>query len=148
MINAAYADGEAGLWQEGARRIGAEQVAEEIARGGMLVARLGDGVVGCASVRRLDDTTFELGLVSAAPEAWGSGVGRRLADAAEELARARGATEMQLQVLVPRAGAHPNKVRLRSWYERRGYRVTGTKPFEAPRLARPCEFLVFRKPLG
>jgi GNAT superfamily N-acetyltransferase len=148
VINAAYADGEAGLWLDGTTRIGRAQAAEEVGAGGMLVARAGGRMVGCASVRRLDDETFELGLVSALPEAWGSGVGRVLADTAEELARSAGARQMQLQVLVPRTGEHPNKVRLRSWYERRGYRIAGTKAFTAERLARPCEFLVFRKPLA
>jgi hypothetical protein len=72
---------------------------------------------------------------------------------AEDVARSRGVATMQLELLVPRDGAHPDKDRLRAWYERLGYRVVRTAPFEeiathaASELAKPCEFLVFQKPL-
>ena len=68
--------------------------------------------------------------------------------------RSRGATEMQLELLVPKDGVHPAKERLRDWYARLGYRIVRTAPFEeiathlADDLAKPCEFLIFRKPLS
>jgi hypothetical protein len=67
--------------------------------------------------------------------------------------RSRGVTTAQLEVLVPTGWVHPWKVRLREWYERLGYRVVRTAPFDEvapqlrPHLATPCEFLIFRKPI-
>ena len=61
---------------------------------------------------------------------------------------------MQLELLVPRRWAHPQKDRLHAWYTRLGYEVVRTASFEqvaaplAPKLATPCQFLVFRKSLA
>ena len=153
LINRAYAAGEAGLWVHGTLRIAPAAVVAAIRGGGMLVATAGAPIVGCAWMRMLDDATADLGLVSADPEHWGGGVGRALVRFAEDVARSRGVATMQLELLVPRDGAHPDKDRLRAWYERLGYHVVRTAPFEAiathsaSELAKPCEFLVFQKPL-
>jgi GNAT superfamily N-acetyltransferase len=154
LINEAYAVGEAGLWLEGATRTESGEIAEAIREGGMLAATLDGRLVGCAYVRPLDPDTADLGLVSVATDRWGRGIGRELVRVAEELARSRGVTTMQLELLVPKRGAHPEKDRLRDWYTRLGYRVVRTAPFEEvaahlePQIATPCEFLIFRKPLS
>jgi GNAT superfamily N-acetyltransferase len=154
VINSAYALGESGLWVEGTTRIAPPEVAEAIRGGDMLAASLGDRIVGCASVRPLDAATADLGLVSAAPEARGRGVGRELVRSAEQLMRSRGVTTMQLELLVPQGWQHPEKERLRAWYSRLGYRIVRSARFEevathgASQLATPCEFLVFSKPLA
>jgi GNAT superfamily N-acetyltransferase len=153
IINGAYAVGEAGLWLDGTSRTGPAEIAEAIRSDGMLAATFEGRLVGCAYVRPLDETTADLGLVSAAPEWWGNGIGRKLVRFAEELTRARGVTTMQLELLVPKGSVHPEKERLRAWYTRLGYEVVRTAPFEqvaahlSPRLATPCEFLIFNKPL-
>ena len=153
IVNAAYAVGESGLWLEGTARVGSAEIAEAIRGSGMLAATRDDRLVGCAYVRPLDAGTADLGLVSAAPDQWGSGIGRELVRSAEELMRSRGAMTMQLELLVPKGWVHPQKDRLNSWYSRLGYRVVRSAPFEqvaahlAPQLAVPCEFLVFRKQL-
>ena len=154
VVNAAYAIGEAGLWLEGTKRTGPGEIAEAIRGSGILAATAEDGVVGCAYVRPLEPGMADLGLVSAAPERWGSGVGRELVRSAEVLMRSRGVTTMQLELLVPKEWVHPEKERLRAWYTRLGYRIVRPAPFEqvaahlAPQLATPCEFLIFRKPLA
>jgi GNAT superfamily N-acetyltransferase len=154
LVNAAYAVGEAGLWLEGARRIRPDEIAEAIRDGGMLAARLEGRLVGCAHMRPLDAATADLGLISAAPDQWGSGVGRELVRSAEELMRSNGVTTMQLELLVPKGWVHPEKARLQSWYTRLGYRVVRSAPIEevaahlASQLAVPCEFLIFHKPLA
>jgi GNAT superfamily N-acetyltransferase len=153
VINEAYAIGEAGLWREGATRTTPREIAEAISGGGILAATLEGELVGCAYLRPLDADTADLGLISAAPDRWGSGIGRELVRSAETLMRSRGATIMQLELLVPKGWVHPEKERLRSWYTRIGYRVVRTAPFEevaahlAPQLAVECEFLIFRKAL-
>jgi GNAT superfamily N-acetyltransferase len=154
VINRAYAAGEDGLWLPGTRRTTPADVADLIAGGGMLVARLDGEVVGCGYVRPLDATTADLGLISASPEHQGTGIGRAIVRAAEELERSRGVTTMQLELLVPKEWVHPQKERLRAWYSRLGYETVGTATFEevathsASQLATPCEFLVFRKSLA
>jgi GNAT superfamily N-acetyltransferase len=154
VINEAYAIGEAGLWRENAARTEPGEIADAIRSGGMLAATVDGRIVGCACMRPLDAGIADLGLISAAPERWGSGVGRELVRAAEQLMRARGVTTMQLELLVPKEWVHPEKARLRAWYTRLGYRVVRTAPFEqvaahlASQLATPCEFLIFRKPLA
>jgi ribosomal protein S18 acetylase RimI-like enzyme len=154
VINAAYAVGEAGLWSDGWTRTTTEEVARLIRAGELLAATVDGRVVGCARVAMLDAGTAELGLISAAPEGHGGGVGRTLVGCAEEAMRSRGAATMRLELLVPRDGAHPFKERLRAWYERLGYRVERIAPFEEiashppAELAVPCEFLVFRKTLS
>ena len=154
IVNRAYAVGEVGLWLDGTTRIGPVEIAEAIRAGAMLAATLDGRLVGCAYVRPVDASTADLGLVSAAPERWGSGVGSELVRAAEDLMRARGVETMQLELLVPKESVHPAKERLRAWYTRLGYRVIRSAPFEevapqlASQLATPCEFLIFHKPLA
>jgi GNAT superfamily N-acetyltransferase len=153
VINSAYAVGEEGLWEPGWVRTTPTEVAELTRRGGMLTARVDGEIVGCGCIQALDAATTDLGFVSVLPEQWGGGAGRAIVDAAEDLARSRGATTMQLELLVPKEWVHPHKDRLRLWYSRLGYRTIRTARFEEvashleSQLATPCEFLVFRKPL-
>jgi GNAT superfamily N-acetyltransferase len=153
VINAAYAVGEAGLWVDGWTRTNPSEIGEAIRSGGLLAATAEGDIVGCACVQPIDADTAELGLVSAALEHRGSGIGRELVHSAEELMRSRGVTTAQLELLVPKEWKHPEKERLRDWYRRLGYRVVRVARFEeiapkaAPQLATPCEFLVFQKTL-
>jgi GNAT superfamily N-acetyltransferase len=153
LVNDAYAVGEAGLWLEGTTRTTAAEIADAIRSGGVIAATLEGRLVGCAYVRPLDAGTGDLGLISTATDRWHSGIGRRLVRSAEELMRSRGATTMQLELLVPKGWIHPEKDRLHVWYTRLGYRVVRSAPFEhvaahlASELATPCEFLIFRKRL-
>ena len=152
-VNDAYAIGEAGLWRDGATRTTPTEIAAAIRSGGMLAATFEGRLAGCAYLRPLDVETADLGLISAAPERWGDGVGRELVGVAEVLTRQRGVTTMQLELLVATGWEHPNKRRLRDWYTRLGYRVIGTARFDQvaahleAQLATPCEFLIFRKAL-
>lgn len=152
LVNEAYDIGERGLWLEGATRTDAAMLAKVIDE---LLVAVDDGrVVGCVRVHPIDATTADLGLVSVAPDRWGTGLGRDLVRAAEDLMRSRGVTTAQLELLVPRQGVHPDKARLRAWYERLGYEVVRTAPLEefAPEapayLATPCEVLVFQRSIG
>jgi len=61
---------------------------------------------------------------------------------------------MQLELLVPRGWTHPTKEFLHSWYTRTGYRpvrsgtIDESYPQLAPRLATPCDFVVYHKDLA
>jgi GNAT superfamily N-acetyltransferase len=149
IVNAAYDEGEAGLWRPGSERITPVQMAGVIERGELAAAHLGDRPVGCVRV-----LPGEFGLLAVARDATGRGVGGALVDFAEATARDRGATTMRLELLVPRAGTHPAKARLHEWYSRLGYRPVACEDFAAgypdlaPRLAVPCDLVTYEKPLS
>jgi GNAT superfamily N-acetyltransferase len=153
LVNRVYAEAEAGLWLDGAARTTEAEVAELIQAGQVVVARSGERVVGVVRVQRLADGVGEFGMLVAAPETRGTGVGRNLVAFAENWARERGLSRMQLELLVPRTWKHPVKEFLRDWYTRIGYRVVRTgdlgedHPALVPHLACPCDFLVFHKEL-
>jgi GNAT superfamily N-acetyltransferase len=140
IVNAAYATGEAGLWQPGVARISAAALRPLVAAGELAIARREGAVVGCVRIGR-----GELGLLACAPEAAGTGVGRALVSFAEERNRAHGS--ISLELLVPREGTHPFKERLHAWYSRLGYRVVGRRDADFDGLAVACEMRVYSKPL-
>ena len=86
----------------GTERIASERVAEIVAAGEMAVARAETRIVGSVRVRMLDEETGFFGLLAVHPDDQGSGVGRELIRFAEQLARERGAGQMELRLLVPR----------------------------------------------
>jgi ribosomal protein S18 acetylase RimI-like enzyme len=145
-VNAAYNAGEAGIWMEGWKRIALESVEALIARGEIAVARRdADGeVIGSVRVLRLDDETAELGMLSVAPEAFGTGTGRELLTFAE---RYYDTDFMQLELLVPHGAPLPSKVRLHEWYTRLGYREISRRNFDEPLLIGPADLVTYRKTL-
>jgi GNAT superfamily N-acetyltransferase len=153
LINRVYADAEKGLWIEGTDRTDQAEVRDLVRAGQLAVARLGDRVVGSVRVQMLADDTGEFGMLVADPDHRGLGLGTALVTFAERWAVRQGAGRMQLELLMPRAWSHPVKDFLRDWYTRIGYREAGTGRFEdefpalQPRLATPCDFVIFHKPL-
>jgi len=153
LINRVYADAEKGIWLEGGSRTTEAEVAELIAAGEIAVVRSEGRVVGSVRVHLLEDGAGEFGMLVAAPEERGTGIGTDLVAFAEDWGRSHGVAEMQLELLVPQEWSHPVKEFLRAWYTRLGYRVVRTDRLETayphlvPRLACPCDFLVFRKVL-
>lgn len=107
----------------------------------MLIARDGERLVGCVAVTRKDAGLAYLGMLCVLPTLQSSGLGRKLLDAAEDLARAEGIAAMEMTVIDSRAS-------LIAWYERRGYVFTGERrPFPVLRDP-PVTFVVLEKPLG
>ena len=146
--------GEAGLWVPGRERITAAEMADFMERREIAAAYAGDRPVGCVRVTRPDAATGEFGLLAVARDATGRGAGRALVAFAEVAARADGARVMRLELLVPRDGTHPAKVRLHEWYSRLGYRVARRGDFAAAYpeaalwLAVPCDLVGYEKPLS
>jgi GNAT superfamily N-acetyltransferase len=153
LINHVYAVAEAGLWVEGAKRTTPDELAELIAAGEIAVARRDGEVAGSIRIRDVADGASEFGMLVAAFEQRGSGVGRGLVEFAEQRTRDRGRRALQLELLVPREWEHPSKEFLKGWYGRIGYRVirTGSMadayPHLAPLLATPCDLIGYEKPL-
>jgi GNAT superfamily N-acetyltransferase len=153
LINRVYATAERGLWRDGMYRTTRSELAELIAAREIAVARRDGETVGSIRVHDISDDTSEFGILVAAPEHRGIGIGRALVDFAERHSRERRRRTMQLELLVPRDWAHPSKEFLKVWYGHRGYRLVRTASMEdayphlAPLLATPCHLEVYEKPL-
>jgi GNAT superfamily N-acetyltransferase len=154
LVNRVYAEAERGLWLPGANRTDTQDVATAIRAGQLAVARLDGRLVGVVRVQRLDDGRGGFGMLVASPDRRGVGVGRQLVAFAERWARAQGLVTIQLELLVPQAWTHPVKEFLRAWYTRIGYRRVRTGRLEEsypklqPRLATPCDLVIYEKELG
>jgi GNAT superfamily N-acetyltransferase len=153
LINRVYAEAERGLWVDGATRTSAAELAGQIRAGQIAVARMDGRIVGSVRIQRLATGEGELAALVAAPERRGLGIGRELVAFAERECRQRGATVMQLELLVPRTWSHPTKEFLAEWYTRLGYRkvrvgaIEESYPNLAPLLATPCDFVIYHKDL-
>jgi ribosomal protein S18 acetylase RimI-like enzyme len=107
----------------------------------ILIARDGDNLIGCVAVTRKDASLAYLGMLCVLPTLQSSGLGRKLLDAAEGLARAERIAAMEMTVIDSRES-------LIAWYVRRGYAFTGERrPFPVLRDP-PVNFVVLEKPLG
>jgi GNAT superfamily N-acetyltransferase len=154
LINEVYEVAERGLWREGFARTNEAEVAELIAGGEIAIARRDGRVVGSIRIHDVAVDASEFGLLVAAPDQRGVGIGRALVDHAERDSRERGLRAIQLELLVPLEWQHPTKEFLKGWYTRRGYRIMGRRqvadayPHLAPLLATPCELTLYEKPLG
>src|SRR5437588_8141317 len=94
-------------------------LAEASADARILVAEDGDSIVGIATCRR-DGATCELRALYVVPDAWGTGVARRLTEAALDAMRDRGAVEARLWVVEANG-------RARRFYEREGWTLDGPR---------------------
>ena len=83
------------------------------------------------------------GMLSVKASQQGTGLGRRMIQAAEQHCRSKGCTGMQLTVLSLRAELPP-------LYRKFGYNETGRKPFHTTRQIegnQPCELILMSKEL-
>ena len=137
----------------GFTRTTVSEIAELIGRREVAVVTRNGRLVGSVHIDDVADDASEFGMLVAAPEERGTGVGRALVDFAERSGRERGLRAMQLELLLPRAWRHPVNEFLKSWYGRRGYRpvrcgtLDAAYPHLAQLLATPCDLVVHEKPL-
>jgi ribosomal protein S18 acetylase RimI-like enzyme len=99
---------------------------EEISQGAFyLLSKNGEtsALDGCVSLQASSPEKWYLGSLTVNPALQNAGFGRKLLDASEEYAAARGARTIKITVVNIRET-------LIAWYERRGYQRTGaTRPF-------------------
>ncbi len=105
-----------------------------------------DELVGCVYLQNQEEKLY-LGMLTVAPDIQARGIGKRLLLAAEEYAQRQQCAVIKITVISLRK-------ELISWYERRGYKITGErKPFPSndPRFGLPkrdLEFIVMEKQLS
>ena len=108
----------------------------------LLMALDGDSPVGCVQVTNRGDRLCYLGLLCVEPQLQTGGVGKRLLQAAEDLARdIFEATSMEMTVI-------DSRVELIAYYERRGFVRTGERrPFPVE-VDPPLGMVVLEKALA
>jgi GNAT superfamily N-acetyltransferase len=153
LINMVYAAAERGQWLPGATRTSAAEITDLTRAGEIVVARLGDDVVGAIRVRHFDASTGETGMLAVDPAHRELGIGSQLRHFVTDLLRERGLTTLRIELLVPRDWHQPSKRFMAEWNERSGYEVVRQGAFEneypnlAPLLATPCDFVIYHKAL-
>jgi GNAT superfamily N-acetyltransferase len=130
------------------QRMSLESLREEIAgkpEGMQLVWREDGVLLATVWIEPVESRVWYLGTLSVRPELQAKQLGRRVMEAAEALAKERGASRMRISVIQVREA-------LMEWYERRGYVKTGeTKefPYGDERFGRPLRedlfFVVLEK---
>lgn len=125
IIRIAYAETEKEVWGEGYVRVSREHLQEHINDDEIIVALIDDEIVGGIRVYEKKSNCWTFGLLGAAFEHKGKGIGRALIAAAEDKAKSAGAKEMSIEILRAIDIDTDFKVHLAEWYQRLGYEFTG-----------------------
>jgi ribosomal protein S18 acetylase RimI-like enzyme len=97
-------------------------------------------LAGCVYLELRGDRGY-LGLLGVDPSLQGTGLGRKLMDAAENYFREKGCVAVDLRVISPRTP-------LPAFYRLLGYSETGTAPFPPEvKTKLPCHYIFMSKPL-
>jgi ribosomal protein S18 acetylase RimI-like enzyme len=121
-------------------RIDAAGVRSYMAKGKFLLAEDSGGLAGCVYVELRVDRGH-LGLLGVDPQRQGTGLGRKLMDAAENFFRQAGCGAVDLRVISARTP-------LPAFYRHLGYLETDTAPFapDVP-VKVPCHYILMSKAL-
>lgn len=120
------------------QRINPNGVRAYMERGKFLLAEDPSGLVGCVYVELRGDHGY-LGLLGVDPPRQGTGLGRKLMDAAENYFREAGCRAVDLRIVSARTP-------LPAFYRHLGYAETGTAPFPRDAPAKvPCHFILMSK---
>lgn len=121
-------------------RIDAEGVRSYMAKGKFLVAGDFTALAACVFLELRGDRGY-LGLLGVDPLRQGTGLGRRMMDAAENYFREEGCQAVDLRVISARTP-------LPAFYRHLGYVETGTAPFapDVP-VKVPCHYILMSKTL-
>jgi GNAT superfamily N-acetyltransferase len=121
-------------------RINPDGVHAYMEKGKFLLAEDATGLAGCVYVELRGDRGY-LGLLGVDPSRQGTGLGRKLMDAAENFFRRAGCVAVDLRVVSARTP-------LPSFYRHLGYLETGTAPFAPDVPAKiPCHYILMSKTL-
>lgn len=122
-------------------RINPGGVREYMKKGKFLLAEDSFGLTGCVYVELRGERGY-LGLLGVEPQRQGTGLGRKLMDAAEEFLRDAGCVAVDLRIVSARTP-------LPAFYRRLGYVETGTAPFPHDVPAKvPCHYILMSKSIA
>src|SRR5437667_3656854 len=122
-------------------RIDAPGVRSYMAKGKFLVAEDSTGLAACVYVQ-IDNDGGYLGLLGVDPSRQGTGLGRKMMDAAEGYFREAGCKTVNLRVISARTP-------LPSFYRHLGYHESGTAPFSPDLPVKvPCHSILMSKSLA
>jgi GNAT superfamily N-acetyltransferase len=138
LINAAFRVEEPFIEGE---RINSDGVRAYIEKGKFLLAEDSAGLAGCVYVELRGDRGY-LGLLGVDPPRQGTGLGRKLMDAAENYFREAGCRAVDLRIVSERTP-------LPAFYRHLGYVETGAAPFapDVP-VKVPCHYILMSKSLA
>ena len=138
LINAAFRVEEAFIEGE---RTNPDGVRTYMQKGKFLLAEDAAGLAGCVYVELRGDRGY-LGLLGVDPPRQGTGLGRKLMDAAENYFREASCRAVDLRIVSARTP-------LPAFYRHLGYLETGTAPFapDIP-LKTPCHYILMSKSLS
>jgi len=109
-------------------------------KGKFLLAEEAAGLAGCVYIELRGDRGY-LGLLGVDPSRQGTGLGRKLMNAAENFFRQAGCVAVDLRVVSARTP-------LPAFYRHLGYLETGTAPFAPDVPAKvPCHYILMSKTL-
>ena len=112
-----------------------------IEKGKFLLAENTAGLAGCVYVEIRGDRGY-LGLLGVDPQRQGTGLGRKLMNAAENFFRQAGCVAVDLRLVSARTP-------LPSFYRHLGYLETGTAPFSPDVPAKvPCHYILMSKTIA
>lgn len=122
-------------------RINPDGVRAYMEKGKFLLAEDSAGLAGCVYVELRGDRGY-VGLLGVDPPRQGTGLGRKLMDAAENYLREAGCRVVDLRIVSARTP-------LPAFYRHLGYLETGTAPFapDVP-VKVPCHFILMSKSLA
>lgn len=157
LVNGAYRGSEAGRgWTHEGDYIDGSRTSVELLRADLerpgatlLAARKtpGEPPIGCVWLEPAAHGAWYLGMLTVRPDLQANGAGRRLLEAAEAYAAAKGARRIRMTVVSIRDS-------LIAWYHRRGYAPTGERepfPYDDQRFGVPrvagLEFVVLERTL-
>ncbi len=110
-------------------------------KGKFLIAEDSSGLIGCVYVEVRGEHGY-LGLLGVDPPRQGSGLGRRLMDAAESFFREAGCRAIDLRIASARTP-------LPAFYRHLGYVESGTAPFPSDVPVKvPCHYILMSKAIA
>ena len=155
LINRVYLITESDFWPQNGdyERVNTQELTQFIEKDELIIAKLGDEIVGAVHVYKNTETVGGFGMLVSDPEKRGLKIGSKLVNAVEVWCKKRSCTQIQLELLKPDDKIHPDKEFLYKWYTRIGYEFQSKTPYGDmyPELASllkiPCTFEVYLKNL-
>jgi len=155
LINQVYLITEHDFWPHNGNyeRTNVTEIARYIANRELIIAKIAHEIVGAVHVYPIKLAICGFGMLVAAPDKKGIGIGATLMEGIENWAKTNGYNSIQLELLKPVDYKHPDKEFLNSWYNRLGYRFISKSlyadlyPRQAHLLKIPCNFEIYQKNL-